>query len=160
MNLEEMERQKKLILEGKVPVEEAPEELMEHPVFKVAEMAKKIIESRNIQQKSATFSVVSTYYYDMEESDEAARREAEEVLGITAGRKKSAETKTDECGLIESTDFMFTPEEYERLKYEMPLVKQLRQLETVDDLYALADDIIGPLKTMKRGQHCGTRGKN
>lgn len=40
---------------------------------------------------------------------------------------------------------MFTQEDYDRIKYESPLVKQLRTLETVDELYKLADEIVGPI---------------
>jgi hypothetical protein len=43
---EEVEREKKLILEGKIPVEEASKELMKHPVFKISKLTKKIIEEK------------------------------------------------------------------------------------------------------------------
>jgi hypothetical protein len=31
----------------------------------------------------------------------------------------------------------------------------LTLFQTVDEMYALADEIIGPLKTLRRKQHCG-----
>jgi hypothetical protein len=46
LQAEEVEREKKLILEGKIPVEEASKELMEHPVFKISKLTKKIIEEK------------------------------------------------------------------------------------------------------------------
>lgn len=42
----EVEREKHLILEGKMPVEEAPEELANHPVFKITQMTNKILEEK------------------------------------------------------------------------------------------------------------------
>jgi len=38
------------------------------------------------------------------------------------------------------------------LHNRMPL---LLMFQTVDDMYALADEITGPLRTVKRGQHWG-----
>lgn len=41
-----MEREKHLILEGKMAVEEAPEELANHPVFKITQMTNKILDEK------------------------------------------------------------------------------------------------------------------
>jgi hypothetical protein len=46
LQAEEVEREKKLILEGKIPVEEASKELMKHPVFEISKLTKKIIEQQ------------------------------------------------------------------------------------------------------------------
>jgi hypothetical protein len=43
---EEVEREKKLILEGKIPVEEASKELKNHPVFRISELTKEMIEGK------------------------------------------------------------------------------------------------------------------
>jgi hypothetical protein len=43
LQAEEVERQKQLILEGKIPVEKASKELMQHPVLKISQLTKKII---------------------------------------------------------------------------------------------------------------------
>lgn len=42
----EVEREKHLILEGKMAVEEAPEELANHPVFKITQMTNKILDEK------------------------------------------------------------------------------------------------------------------
>jgi hypothetical protein len=46
LQAEEMEREKKLIIEGKIPVQEASKELMEHPIFKISKLTRNIIEEK------------------------------------------------------------------------------------------------------------------
>lgn len=42
-----MEREKTLVLAGKIPVKEASKELTEHPVFKMSQLTKSIIEEKD-----------------------------------------------------------------------------------------------------------------
>jgi hypothetical protein len=46
LQVEEVEREKTLVLAGKIPVKEASKELMEHPVFKISQLTKTIIEEK------------------------------------------------------------------------------------------------------------------
>lgn len=46
---EEVEREKKLILEGKIPIEAAPKELKNHPVCKINQITKKILEEKKVK---------------------------------------------------------------------------------------------------------------
>jgi hypothetical protein len=46
LQAEELEREKSLILAGKMPVKEASKELMEHPVFKISQLTKSIVEEK------------------------------------------------------------------------------------------------------------------
>jgi hypothetical protein len=46
LQAEEVERERTLILEGKIPVKEASKELMEHPVFKISQLTRNIIEEK------------------------------------------------------------------------------------------------------------------
>jgi hypothetical protein len=46
LQAEEVEREKTLVLTGKLPVKEASKELMEHPVFKISQITKTIIEEK------------------------------------------------------------------------------------------------------------------
>ena len=46
LQAEEVEREKTLVLAGKMPVKEASKELMEHPVFKMSQLTKSIIEEK------------------------------------------------------------------------------------------------------------------
>jgi len=41
-----VEREKTLVLAGKMPVNEASMELMEHPVFKISQLTKSIIQEK------------------------------------------------------------------------------------------------------------------
>lgn len=157
---QEVEREKILILEGKIPVEEASKELMEHPVFKISQLTKKIIEEKRAKMRPPPPIMSSYYYGNLDEDGQVGAGESAAVLGITAGRRGSVDgvEETDDCFVDQdevSQGFMFTQEMYDKLKYESPLVRELRKLKSVDEMYALADEIIGPLKTLKRGQHCG-----
>lgn len=46
LQAEEVEREKTLVLAGKIPVKEVSKELMEHPVFKISQLTKTIIEEK------------------------------------------------------------------------------------------------------------------
>ena len=46
LQIGEVEREKRLILEGKMAVEEAPAELANHPVFKITQLTNEILEER------------------------------------------------------------------------------------------------------------------
>jgi len=46
LQAEEVEREKTLVLAGKMPVNEASMELMEHPVFKISQLTKSIIQEK------------------------------------------------------------------------------------------------------------------
>jgi len=46
LQAEEVEREKTLVLAGKIPVQEASKELMEHPVFKISQLTKSIIQEK------------------------------------------------------------------------------------------------------------------
>nr|CAD7410291.1 unnamed protein product [Timema cristinae] len=123
---EEVEREKRLILQGKIPMEEAPKELADHP-------RKTVLTSPNFYPSLTTLS------------------EGEEREGAIIMQERVAEgdlSLEDQLEEVEDPErkYMLTPEQYEKLKYESPLIKQLRNVETVVELYKLADEIVGPLK--------------
>jgi hypothetical protein len=64
LQAEEVERENKLILEGKIPAEEASTELMQHPVFKISQLTKKIIEDK----KAKVSAVAHLPNYDTQRS--------------------------------------------------------------------------------------------
>jgi hypothetical protein len=72
---EEVEREKKLILEGKIPVEEASKELMEHPEFKISQLTRKIIE-----EKRTKVSALKSEYPFPGDGEEALNRAACDVF--------------------------------------------------------------------------------
>jgi hypothetical protein len=59
LQAEEVEREKKLILEGKIPVKEASKELLEHPVFKITQLTKDIIEEQKAKVSAVKVHVSS-----------------------------------------------------------------------------------------------------
>ncbi|XP_049964327.1 probable serine/threonine-protein kinase irlF [Schistocerca serialis cubense] len=64
-------------------------------------------------------------------------------------RRKSRQQGRADSGAGDEEDSCFTQADYERLKYEAPLVKQLRSLETLDEMYSLAEEIVGPLRPVR-----------
>ncbi|XP_049832779.1 uncharacterized protein LOC126273278 [Schistocerca gregaria] len=64
-------------------------------------------------------------------------------------RRKSRQQGRADSGAGDEEDSGFTQADYERLKYEAPLVKQLRSLETLDEMYSLAEEIVGPLRPVR-----------
>ncbi|KAJ4449384.1 hypothetical protein ANN_00783 [Periplaneta americana] len=121
---EKVEREKKLVLEGKIPVEEASKELMNHPVFRISRLTKTIIEEKKVKAKHPPLSALPSYYYDVE-VDKVNAGEPAAVLGISAGRdsETSVAVTGDECFMDDddvTQGFMFTPEHYDKLKYESP----------------------------------------
>ncbi|XP_044267488.1 uncharacterized protein LOC123013168 isoform X2 [Tribolium madens] len=100
-------------------------------------------------------------FYDFEDSDNEEEEDEEEgegeiddtvqkIVGGEAAFGGIGAEGIEEEEEEEVTDaYMFTRAEYDRLKYESPLIKQLRRCQTVEELYALADEIIGILKTLE-----------
>nr|CAD7447304.1 unnamed protein product [Timema bartmani] len=141
---EEVEREKRLILQGKIPMEEAPKELADHPVLLISQITKKIAEERSIKKKTV---LTSPNFYP----SPATLSEDEEREGAIIMQERVVEgdlSLEDKLEEVEDPErkYMLTPEQYEKLKYESPLIKQLRNVETVVELYKLADEIVGPLK--------------
>ncbi|XP_067002327.1 uncharacterized protein [Anabrus simplex] len=158
---EEFEREKQLILDGKLPLECAGKELANHPVFKISKITSQIIEKRRSKFKVKKLSIP---YYPLEEGEaegEIGWKEAAAVAGEGSmthvdevpEEQEVPSEPTSESRIQEDVakGYLFPQEVFERLKYESPLIKELRQLETVDELYKLADKIVGPLKSIKLG---------
>ncbi|XP_046677362.1 uncharacterized protein LOC124365426 [Homalodisca vitripennis] len=150
----EVEREKHLILEGKMAVEEAPEELANHPVFKITQMTNKILEERRQQAEAKSMSKLmkKLQNYELslpEKKSENEVTEVERYIELDEAEQERAK-KLQEIEENISAGALFTQEDYDRIKYEAPLVKQLRTVENVDGLYKLADEIVGPIQARKR----------
>ncbi|XP_054285309.1 uncharacterized protein LOC129001878 isoform X1 [Macrosteles quadrilineatus] len=150
----EVEREKHLILEGKMAVEEAPEELANHPVFKITQMTNKILEERRLQAEAKSMNKLmkklKNYELSLPEKKEEEETEVEKCIELDEEEIARAK-KLQEIEENISAGALFTQEDYDRIKYENPLVKQLRDVEqSVDELYKLADQIVGPIEAKKR----------
>ncbi|EFA03984.2 uncharacterized protein LOC103312993 isoform X2 [Tribolium castaneum] len=94
-------------------------------------------------------------FYDFDDSDEEEEEEdeGEGEIDTTVQKIVGGEAAPGGEGVEEEEEvtdaYMFTRAEYDRLKYESPLIKQLRRCQIVEELYALADEIIGILKTLE-----------
>jgi hypothetical protein len=92
------------------------------------------------------------------EEDEVGAGEAPSVLGTTAGTSASDLSVTlpkSSLGDNSATQgFMFTQEGYDRIKYESPLVKKLRELE-VRTLFVCL--VIGEDETLKSEMSCSSQ---
>jgi hypothetical protein len=53
LQAEEIQRERKLILDGKLPVNEKCKEMMEHPVFKVSQLRKKSLKKKMVKVSAA-----------------------------------------------------------------------------------------------------------
>ncbi|XP_045511656.1 uncharacterized protein LOC123706428 [Colias croceus] len=145
--LDEMERLKRLILVGKTPLKECPPELYNHPVFVFWRMV-------NREVAKASKKRADAYYRKLKASqkfDQALEEEAEAEVAEEENEQLSAEQLLAKCHEeleeLKQADIekgvRFTDEQFAVLKYETNDVKTLKSLTTVDELYALADKIIG-----------------
>jgi hypothetical protein len=91
----------------------------------------------------------------VDEDDTVGAGEAASVLGSTAGTSASdLSVILPKCSLGDNNvtqGFLFTQEEYDRIKYESPLVKKLRELEVRIFLVCF---VIGEDGTRKFGMSC------
>ncbi|XP_049865863.1 uncharacterized protein LOC126366672 [Pectinophora gossypiella] len=145
--MDEMERLKRLILVGKTPLKECPPELYHHPVFVFWRMVNKEVARASKKRADA-------YYRKLKASqkiDQFMEEDVEEEPEEDAGEKLTSEQQLARCRAeIEEQKLMdiergvrFTDEQYAQLKYETADIKQLKNLTTVEELYAMADKIIG-----------------
>jgi hypothetical protein len=81
-----------------------------------------------LQVKESPVAACSCY-----EEDKGGAGETASFLGTTAGTSTAdLSVILPTCSLGDNSvthDFLFTQEEYDRIKYESPLVKKLRELE-------------------------------
>lgn len=150
----EMDREKRLILEGEMPLEKAPKELSNHPVFRITLLATRMIEEMRLKEEQMKRrKKLKRFDYSLLDGMEEERVEDTEMTSCI----DDEETDEDRMRkLAEIEDYLaegaaFTDEDYLRIKYEDPLVEELKELETVDELYELGDEIVGPLT----GKRCG-----
>nr|CAH7733201.1 unnamed protein product [Callosobruchus chinensis] len=148
---EELERVKNLVLIGKIPFSQAPAEMANHPVMLIEKYCNKLIAERRAKIKVYKVKI-PTYLYSDDTPD------PESGLAIEKGHVFSPPSvklcmpyerfllpKPVE-GEEEVDEYMIDPEKFELMYYEDPLVKQLKNCETIEELYELADEIIGVLR--------------
>nr|XP_022911683.1 uncharacterized protein LOC111422698 [Onthophagus taurus] len=138
----ELERVKNLVLVGKIPLEKAPIEMANHPVM--------LIEKYFNPKEFSTKKDSKTKRLKL--TNRSSSIETLPILESTHCEKIDALSPI-ENNLGEDTDeeeAHFGTEGIELVKYENPLIKELKNCETVHEMYALADEIIGKIKTEHR----------
>lgn len=195
----ELERVKNLVLNGQIPLSQAPENMADHPIMIIEKHCRRLIARRRAKIKILKVHIPTHLYSDdtpdppsglsienghvfrkqMErlcvpvdnflppdsrpfyltpedliEPEEEATEEEDEEEGQEREDKKENKTETtdviQEEEIIEEEpldEYMFTSTEYNRLRYEQPLVKQLKKSTTAEEMYDLADALIGVLET-------------
>ncbi|XP_052757859.1 uncharacterized protein LOC128202263 isoform X1 [Galleria mellonella] len=145
--LDEMERLKRLILVGKTPLQECPPELYHHPVFVFWRMVNREVAKASKKRADAYYrklkaSQKTDQSMDEEAENEATEDESEQLTPEQLLTKCNEELEEQKQKDI-AKGVRFTDEQFALLKYETNDVKTLKSLTTVEELYALADKIIG-----------------
>ncbi|VEN52519.1 unnamed protein product [Callosobruchus maculatus] len=150
---EELDRVKNLVLIGKIPIHQAPPEMSDHPVM----LIEKYCNAVNAQKKSKikVCKVKEPPYPDLDEApnpDSKLSMDEDHELPPTHVKLCTAYEKflgsMEDSEEPEQEEYIIDKEQLDVIRYEDPLLKQLRDCETVEELYEVADQIIGALRTI------------
>ncbi|CAH2988548.1 unnamed protein product [Chilo suppressalis] len=145
--LDEMERLKRLILVGKTPLKECPPELFHHPVFVFWRMVNREVARASKKRADAYYrKLKASQRFDQsldEESESEVVEEESEQLTSEQLLARCQQELEEQKQLDIERGVRFTDEQFSQLKYETNDVKMLKNLTTVEELYSLADKIIG-----------------
>ncbi|RVE53313.1 hypothetical protein evm_002146 [Chilo suppressalis] len=145
--LDEMERLKRLILVGKTPLKECPPELFHHPVFVFWRMVNREVARASKKRADAYYrKLKASQRFDQsldEESESEVVEEESEQLTSEQLLARCQQELEEQKQLDIERGVRFTDEQFSQLKYETNDVKTLKNLTTVEELYSLADKIIG-----------------
>ncbi|XP_060518085.1 uncharacterized protein LOC132696944 [Cylas formicarius] len=148
---EEMERVKNLVLIGKIPLDQAPPEMARHPIMLIENYCNRLIAERRAKIKMYKIKIPKYLYWDdTPDPPTGLSIEMGHVFGQDGDKLCQPVEKHIESSEEEDLQlgYMMAMEEFDKAKYENNLVKKLLSCETVEEMYALADDIIGILKSL------------
>uniref|UniRef100_A0ABD2VRU6 Uncharacterized protein n=1 Tax=Trichogramma kaykai TaxID=54128 RepID=A0ABD2VRU6_9HYME len=155
----ELMRTKKLILYRFIPVQEAPPEICEYPLFKLYLYCEDVIAQRLKKRLPKRAKIPKSLYKLLypEKPTEVADEVDEEVPMkeiLVNGEPTMVPMKPDEIEAMRKEQelakeieegYMFTKEEYDSLHYETDAVKKLREAKTINEMYDRANNIVGAL---------------
>ncbi|XP_061706985.1 uncharacterized protein LOC133517647 isoform X2 [Cydia pomonella] len=145
--LDEMERLKRLILVGKTPLKECPPELYHHPVFVFWRMVNKEVQRASKKRADAFYRKLKASQMNVQTADEDVEAVEEETESEQLTPQQLLDKVNQDLELQKAADIekgvRFTDDQFALIKYETQDVKTLKTLTTVEELYALADKIIG-----------------
>ncbi|KAF5296092.1 hypothetical protein FQA39_LY02726 [Lamprigera yunnana] len=141
----ETERVKCLVLSGIIPFDEAPPEMIDHPVRLIEMYCRKIIAERRAKMKLPKELVPKRTYPD-DTPDPGSGLTIEDGHLFRSGTDELCHSPQCLLDVTNEEDvnrgYMFTEEEYAKFNLESPLIQKLRESQTVEEMYALADQIL------------------
>ncbi|XP_063974543.1 uncharacterized protein LOC135161158 [Diachasmimorpha longicaudata] len=156
----ELIRTKMMILNRLIPVQEAPLEIRRYPLFQLYLYCDAIIEEKRKKRSPKQIKIAQSLYRNLyphlETEEKLGAEETEvymkritvngspELIPLTA--EELAEVKREEEAESDiDNGYMLSQEEYDRLHYETAAIKDLREAQNVEDMYARAHEILGIL---------------
>jgi len=146
----EFEREKKLVVEGRIPLEDGPPELAQHPMFIVKEEVQRIIdekrakkEARRKKQKIPPFNY-KLLSHMVSRGHVRSISEVSVLSGATADLDMlQNQRQVAEAKLMEDLEAgVILPDElYSVLKYTPDIIKEMMSADTVEEMYRLANTI-------------------
>ncbi|CAH0560056.1 unnamed protein product [Brassicogethes aeneus] len=141
----EYQRGKHLVLTGKIPFEEAPEAMAEHPVIILENYCNELIEKRRAMLQLRRPKIPNYLYWD-DTPDPPFRLSIE--MGHKFRSKEDILCKLIDMYLLSTEEediangIIFEEHEYKRMKYVDLLVRRLMAKMDVMEVYDLADEIM------------------
>ncbi|KAK5646533.1 hypothetical protein RI129_004997 [Pyrocoelia pectoralis] len=143
---EEMERVKNLVLIGRIPLDEAPPEMVDHPVRLIEMYCRKLIAERRAKIKIHKGFIPKHMYVD-DTPDPPSGLSIEEGHRFRCKNERLCHPPASVLSVSDKDDvkrgFMFTNENYVKLNLEDSIIRELRNSQTVEEMYRLADEIMG-----------------
>lgn len=150
---EERERVKRLVLNGTIPLKKAPPEMAEHPIMLIEHYCNRIIAEMRKDIIKIPKIVFPEYMYPDDTPDPPPGLSVERGHIYRSGDDRLCKAISTSLSSSEEDDiknqYMYNEEEYAKLKYQSPIIKELMACETVEQMYALADEILGVLQEFR-----------
>ncbi|XP_020710202.2 uncharacterized protein LOC105689928 isoform X1 [Athalia rosae] len=157
----ELMRTKKMILERLIPVQEAPDELRKYPLFQLYLYCDAIIEEKQRKRMPKKVRVTDSLYqllYPENKGNEAEEDNANDEIYmktvVVNGAQKLIPMTANEIAAIMSEQesakdiengYLLSQEDYDRLYFETDAIKELREMQSVEEMYTKAHEIVGIL---------------
>ncbi|KAF5308805.1 hypothetical protein FQR65_LT06038 [Abscondita terminalis] len=128
----EMERVKNLVLSGRIPLDDAPPEMVDHPVRLIEMYCRKLIAERRAKIKVQTVYIPKRLYPD-DTPDPPSGLSIENGHAFRGAEERLCHSPRAVLRVSDEEDvqrgFMFTDEEYVKLNLEGPLIQRLRNAQ-------------------------------
>ncbi|XP_044007223.1 uncharacterized protein LOC122851821 isoform X1 [Aphidius gifuensis] len=155
----ELMRTKMMIVNRLIPVQEAPIEIKKYPLFQLYLYCDSIIREKRKKRSTKQIKIAQSLYrllYPVKVEEETKNQEkyaymkrvhidgVPELIPLTSEEVAAIELENEATKDIEN-GYMLPQEEYDRLHYETNEIKEFRDAQNVEDMYARAHEILGIL---------------